>query len=92
MTSTAESWEILSLAHKLSVILEHLQRQLAVCKGLIGESHSVQLDSKKKKKQKTWHTDCYTRKTKRLKTLHKKYCCTIFITEKVLLLHRQEEG
>ncbi|KAK6160296.1 hypothetical protein DH2020_003677 [Rehmannia glutinosa] len=36
ITSTAESWEILSLAHKLSVILEHLQRQLGICKDLIG--------------------------------------------------------
>ncbi|KAI3467621.1 hypothetical protein Pfo_024284 [Paulownia fortunei] len=35
ISSTAESWEILSLAHKLSVILEHLQRQLAICKDLI---------------------------------------------------------
>ncbi|XP_047963572.1 protein SIEVE ELEMENT OCCLUSION B-like [Salvia hispanica] len=35
ITSTAESWEILSLAHKLSVILEHLRDQLAVCKGLV---------------------------------------------------------
>ncbi|KAH6771214.1 hypothetical protein C2S52_016017 [Perilla frutescens var. hirtella] len=35
ITSTAESWEILSLGHKLSVILEHLREQLAVCKGLV---------------------------------------------------------
>lgn len=35
ITSTAESWEILSLAHKLSVILEHLRDQLAVCKRLV---------------------------------------------------------
>ncbi|KAG8366001.1 hypothetical protein BUALT_Bualt17G0030700 [Buddleja alternifolia] len=35
ITSTSESWEILSLAHKLSVIMEHLQRQLALCKDLI---------------------------------------------------------
>lgn len=37
ITSTAESWEILSLGHKLSVILDHLRDQLAVCKGLVGE-------------------------------------------------------
>ncbi|PIN09356.1 hypothetical protein CDL12_18058 [Handroanthus impetiginosus] len=35
ITSTAESWEVLSLAHKLSVILEHLQKQLATCRKLI---------------------------------------------------------
>ncbi|KAK6116563.1 hypothetical protein DH2020_049669 [Rehmannia glutinosa] len=35
MTSTAESWEILNLAHKLSVILEHLQNQLRTCKDMI---------------------------------------------------------
>ncbi|PIM97878.1 Ferredoxin--NADP(+) reductase [Handroanthus impetiginosus] len=37
ITSTAESWEVLSLAHKLSVILEHLQKQLATCRKLIGK-------------------------------------------------------
>lgn len=37
ITSTAESWEISSLTHKLSVILEHLHRQLTICKDLIGE-------------------------------------------------------
>ncbi|KAK6160344.1 hypothetical protein DH2020_003725 [Rehmannia glutinosa] len=44
ITSTAESWEILSLAHKLSVILEHLQRQLGICKDLIGKCspHDIQ--------------------------------------------------
>ncbi|GFQ00688.1 hypothetical protein PHJA_002212700 [Phtheirospermum japonicum] len=35
ITSTAESWEILSLAHKLSVIMEHLQKQLVICKRII---------------------------------------------------------
>ncbi|KAL6505464.1 hypothetical protein OROHE_022843 [Orobanche hederae] len=35
MTSTSESWEILNLAHKLSVIFEHLQNQLRKCKVLI---------------------------------------------------------
>ncbi|KAL3835626.1 hypothetical protein ACJIZ3_010362 [Penstemon smallii] len=35
MTSTSESMEILGLAHRLSVILDHLQKQLAVCKDLI---------------------------------------------------------
>ncbi|CAA0837873.1 Protein SIEVE ELEMENT OCCLUSION B [Striga hermonthica] len=31
MTSTAESWEIMNLAHKLLVIFEHLQNQLRKC-------------------------------------------------------------
>ncbi|KAL3649824.1 hypothetical protein CASFOL_006227 [Castilleja foliolosa] len=35
INSTAESWEILSLVHKLSVIMEHLQKQLAICKRII---------------------------------------------------------
>ncbi|KAK4423894.1 protein SIEVE ELEMENT OCCLUSION B [Sesamum alatum] len=35
VTSTSESWEIQNLAHKLSVILEHLQDQLKHCKDLI---------------------------------------------------------
>ncbi|XP_073295207.1 protein SIEVE ELEMENT OCCLUSION B-like [Primulina huaijiensis] len=35
LTSTAESWEILNMAHKLSVMLEHLQTQLKICKDLI---------------------------------------------------------
>ncbi|PIN26405.1 hypothetical protein CDL12_00840 [Handroanthus impetiginosus] len=35
ITSTAESWEILGLAHKLSVIMDHLQTQLRICRELI---------------------------------------------------------
>ncbi|XP_073144060.1 protein SIEVE ELEMENT OCCLUSION B-like [Henckelia pumila] len=35
LTSTAESWEILNMAHKLSVMFEHLQTQLKICKDLI---------------------------------------------------------
>ncbi|XP_051149411.1 protein SIEVE ELEMENT OCCLUSION B-like isoform X2 [Andrographis paniculata] len=35
LSSTAESWEILSLTHKLQVIMEHLQTQLRLCKGLV---------------------------------------------------------
>ncbi|GFP88320.1 hypothetical protein PHJA_000975700 [Phtheirospermum japonicum] len=35
MSSTSESWEILNMAHKLSVIFEHLQNQLRTCKDLI---------------------------------------------------------
>ncbi|GER55995.1 sieve element occlusion b [Striga asiatica] len=37
MTSTAESWEILNLAHKLSVIFEHLQNQLRRCSETINK-------------------------------------------------------
>ncbi|KZV40025.1 hypothetical protein F511_12420 [Dorcoceras hygrometricum] len=37
LTSTTESWDILNMAHKLSVMLEHLQRQLKICKDIIGE-------------------------------------------------------
>ncbi|EPS71838.1 hypothetical protein M569_02915, partial [Genlisea aurea] len=37
ISSPAESWEIRNLAHKLSVILEHLHKQLRVCKELIDQ-------------------------------------------------------
>ncbi|KAL7149182.1 hypothetical protein ABFS83_05G022600 [Erythranthe nasuta] len=35
ITSTAESWEISSLAHKLSIILEHLQTQFKNCRDFV---------------------------------------------------------
>lgn len=38
MTSTSVSWEILNLAHKLKVILDHLQNQMRICREIIGES------------------------------------------------------
>lgn len=40
MNSTSVSWEILNLAHKLKVILDHLQNQMRICREIIGESES----------------------------------------------------
>ncbi|XP_073059229.1 protein SIEVE ELEMENT OCCLUSION B-like [Primulina eburnea] len=35
LTSNSESWDILNMAYKLSVMLDHLQKQLKICKDLI---------------------------------------------------------
>ncbi|XP_051116216.1 protein SIEVE ELEMENT OCCLUSION B-like [Andrographis paniculata] len=40
MSATAESWEILSLTHKLEVISAHLKKQLAICLGLVDKKKS----------------------------------------------------
>ncbi|XP_073304456.1 protein SIEVE ELEMENT OCCLUSION B-like [Primulina huaijiensis] len=57
ISSTAESWEISSLAHKLSVMLEHLQKQLQICKELIVRKKSEDSYTAFKKLMETAHID-----------------------------------
>ncbi|KAK4399670.1 protein SIEVE ELEMENT OCCLUSION B [Sesamum angolense] len=57
VTSTAESWEIQNLAHKLSVILEHLQDQLKRCKDLIDRKKAEDAYIAFKKLMETAHID-----------------------------------
>ncbi|KAG8383252.1 hypothetical protein BUALT_Bualt05G0165100 [Buddleja alternifolia] len=57
INSTIESWEISSLAHKLSVIMEHLQNQLMICKDLIERKKSEDAYTAFKKLMETSHID-----------------------------------
>ncbi|KAL0297041.1 UNVERIFIED_CONTAM: protein SIEVE ELEMENT OCCLUSION B [Sesamum radiatum] len=57
VTSTAESWEIQNLAHKLSVILDHLQDQLKRCKDLIDRKKAEDAYIAFKKLMETAHID-----------------------------------
>lgn len=42
-SSTSVSWEILNLAHKLKVILDHLQNQMRICKEIMGQNSNPSL-------------------------------------------------
>ncbi|XP_073299838.1 protein SIEVE ELEMENT OCCLUSION B-like [Primulina huaijiensis] len=57
ISSTAESWEISSLAHKLSVMMEHLQKQLQICKGLIDRKKTEDAYTAFKKLMEVAHID-----------------------------------
>ncbi|KAI3452651.1 hypothetical protein Pfo_009315 [Paulownia fortunei] len=57
ITTTSESWEILNLAHKLSVILEHLQDQLKICKDLIERKKAEDAYMAFKKLMESSHID-----------------------------------
>ncbi|KAL8550589.1 hypothetical protein ACS0TY_009134 [Phlomoides rotata] len=57
ITSTSVSWEILNLAHKLSVILEHLQDKMRICKELVGRKRAEDLYAKFKRLLESAHID-----------------------------------
>ncbi|XP_073039011.1 protein SIEVE ELEMENT OCCLUSION B-like [Primulina eburnea] len=57
ISSTAESWEISSLAYKLSVMLEHLQKLLQICKELIVRKKFEDSYTAFKKLMETAHID-----------------------------------
>ncbi|XP_047961300.1 protein SIEVE ELEMENT OCCLUSION B-like [Salvia hispanica] len=57
MTSTSASWEILNLAHKLKVILDHLQNQMKICKEIIERKKFEDAYIKFKRLLETAHID-----------------------------------
>ncbi|KAI3452649.1 hypothetical protein Pfo_009313 [Paulownia fortunei] len=57
ITTTSESWEILNLAHKLSVILGHLQDQMKICKDLIERKKAEDAYMAFKKLMESSHID-----------------------------------
>ncbi|KAH6805165.1 hypothetical protein C2S51_029996 [Perilla frutescens var. frutescens] len=57
MTATSVSWEILNLAHKLRVILEHLQNQMKICRDIIERKKFEDAYVKFKRLLETAHID-----------------------------------